>query len=161
MRSKYLVLLGALATVIVMAVYFYLHPSYKLSLEAKVYYSIGDYDSALETAQKAYEQNEYNRMAFTVLVQSKNAKKFLEFIRMAKEYYAKIETISQKETISNADRQKIKMLTQIVLESYKRLNATRLTDEVLVEDAKKYYENFVALHRRVFEQRSDDANATD
>jgi len=161
MRSKYWLLIAALLTVAVMVLYFYMHPSYKLSLEAKVYYSIGDYDSALKTAKKAYQMDTYNRMAFTVVVQSRHAKKHLEFIEMAKEYYAKIKKISQQQEVSKADRVRIKMLTQIVLDSYKRLKATPLIDTVLIEDAKKYYENFMQLQQRLFKQRSDDVTTTD
>ena len=121
MRSKYWLLIAALITIAAMVLYFYMHPSYKLSLKAKVYYSIGDYDSALQAAKKAYEMNSYNRMAFTIVVQSRHAKKHLDFIQTAKTYYAKIKDISQQENVSKADKIRIKMLTQIVLDSYKRL----------------------------------------
>jgi len=113
MQTKQLSALAALLLLVVMAVYFYLHPSYRLSLEAKIYYTIGEYDSAHETASQAYELNKYNRMAFTIMVQSKNAQKFLEFISMAKEYYAQIQSIAAKPEVTNADKVKIRCFQKL------------------------------------------------
>lgn len=150
MHTKHLWGFGALLLLVAMAVYFYLHPSYRLSLEAKIYYTIGEYESAYEIAEQAYELNQYNRMAFTVMVQSKNAQKFLEFIEMAKEYYTQIQAIAAKEDVNNADKIKIKMLSEVVLQSHKRLNPTQLTDETLVKDAQKYKDNFQKLYDDLF-----------
>ncbi|MGM0622680.1 MAG: hypothetical protein ACQESH_01535 [Campylobacterota bacterium] len=157
MRSKQLYALGALLLLAVMALYFYLNPSYRLSLEAKAYYTIGDYQNAYTVASQAYERNNYNNMAFTIQVQSQNALKHIEFIELAKQYYAQIQQISNKKEISRADKLKIKMLAEVVLQSYERLKSKMLHDKVLVEDAKKYRDNFQKLYDSLFrdEDRGD------
>lgn len=161
MQSKYLYMIGAFLFLAAMALYFYLHPSYRLSFEAKIYYTIGDYDSAYEVASKAYAMNEYNTMAFTIKVQSENANRYRDFIKLAREYYAKIEEISQKKDIQKSDKLRIKMLSEVVLQSYKRLNPTRLTDKILVKDAKRYYESFQKLYDNLFDESLKlDNNAT-
>jgi hypothetical protein len=153
MHSKNIYAFASLLFLAVMALYFYLHPSYRLSLEAKIYYTIGDYDSAYEVASKAYEINSYNTMAFTVMVQSSRANEYRDFIAFAKESYEKIEAISQQEDITKADRIRIKMLAEVVIEKYKRLNSTKLTDKGLIEDAKYYNDTFLKLYENLFETK--------
>ena len=152
MRSKQFYAFGALLLLAAMALYFYLNPSYRLSLEAKAYYTIGDYHNAYTLASQAYERNSYNNMAFTIQVQSQNALEHIEFIELAKQYYAKIRQISNQEQISRADKLKIKMLAEVVLQSYERLKSKMLHDKVLVEDAKKYKDNFQKLYDSLFNE---------
>ncbi len=153
MQSKLVYSVIALLLLVGMGVYFYLNPSYKLSLEARIYYTIGDYVSAKESASRAYEMNPYNRMAFTVMVQSTTAMKYREYIAMAKEYYSQIKEISQKDNIGKADRAKVKMLAEVVIQSHERLVPTRLTDRELIEDAAYYKDAFVSLYEKLFDTK--------
>ena len=56
----------ALLMIIFMGLYFFLHPSYQKSLQAKYYYEIGDYKEALELAKESFHgvTNEYIPIAW-------------------------------------------------------------------------------------------------
>lgn len=150
MQSKQWYAFIALLLLVVMAIYFYLHPSYRLSLEAKIFYTIKEYENAYEVASSAYELNHYNNMAFTIMVQSKNALRHEAYIKRAKEYYERIEQISAKDTVSSADKIRIKMLCEVILAEYKKLNPTRLTDKELVQEAKQQNDRFQTLYDSIF-----------
>lgn len=51
------------------------NPSYQKSLEARFYYTIGDYNKAYNLAKEAFEQDLYNRMASAVMIQPQTALK--------------------------------------------------------------------------------------
>ena len=62
-------------------VYFNSNSSYKDSIEARIYYFLGNYKKAYELAKKAYEKDSYNKMANTVLTQSKIAIDYEKYIQ--------------------------------------------------------------------------------
>ena len=61
---------------IVLGVYFYysFNKSYVISKEAKKYYKQGNFQEAYALAKKAYEEDSYNRQAFTLWFIQKRAK---------------------------------------------------------------------------------------
>jgi len=120
--------------------------SYKYSLEAKVKYAMGDYKDAIELAQKAYELDPYNKMSFSILTQSKISIKFLDYIEDAKIYLKKIDNISNKKQIKEADTIKIKMICEVMIGRYKKLAPTVLTPPKLIEKSKKYYLEFKNIY---------------
>jgi len=128
--------------------------SYRYSLEAKTYYEFGEYQKAYQLAQKAYKLDKYNRMAFTILTQSKIAKEWDEFIKDSKSYFMQIESISNKETISKADKIRIKMMLEIIIGEYKNLPNSKLTNKSLINKAKKQYIKAKELYDGIFKKRT-------
>lgn len=129
-----------------MGVYFLLDSSYEKSIEAKYYYSINDYERAYELSKVAFEENSYNKMASTIMTQSQVAIKYTTYINSAREYISQISKMGQEDTISPQNRAKIGMICAIMIDSYPKLTPTKLTDQILIDDAKEYYEKFLDLH---------------
>ena len=149
MNSKYFFPITAFVLVLIMVIYFLSHPSYEKSLEAKYYYEMGDYNKAYKSANEAFSMDLYNRMAATVMAQSKTALKYVKYIDEAKKYMLDINEIANKTTISDADRAKIKMMSEIVVDSYTKLAPSVMTNKSLVNEAKKYHDNFEKLLEKV------------
>ncbi len=140
-----------LLLVLAIAVYFYyiFDKSYVLSAEAKKYYRAGDFKEATELAQKAYDLNSYNRMAFTVLVQSQESLKWKKYIDETSKYLAFIEAVSYKESIPKSDLIRIKMICEISIASYEKLNQNNMMiDPILKKEA-------TALHREILATKDE------
>jgi len=140
-----------LIVVIFIGVFFILFSdSYKLSLEARVKYAMGEYKEAQELAREAFELDPYNKMAFSILAQSKISVKLIDYINDSKKYLKKIEELSAKGNFSNADKIKIKFYCEIQLERYKKLAPTVMTDRKLYEECTKLYKKFKKIHEELF-----------
>jgi len=113
------------------------------------FYEMHEYKEAYAKASEAFELNVYNRMASTIMAQSKTALKYVKYVKNAQKYMEEINTIAQKESISDADRAKIKMISEIMVSSYKKLAPSVITDKVLVKKAKNYYQDFEKLFEKV------------
>ncbi|WP_457745354.1 hypothetical protein [Sulfurimonas sp.] len=148
MKNKFL-LAFALIVLVIMGLYFLINPSYEKSLEAKYYYEVGEYQRAYKLANEAFSMDVYNRMASTIMAQSKTSMKYKKYIDQAKAYMKKINEIASKESISDADRAKIKIMSEIMVDSYIKLAPSVITDSDLVHEAAKYYENFEKLLEKV------------
>lgn len=149
MKTKYLFPIIALGLVSIMGVYFLVNPSYEKSIEAKYYYEVGEYDRAYSLANEAFSIDVYNRMASTIMAQSKTSLKYVAYINQAKTYLAQINAIAQQENISDANRAKMKIMSEIVVDSYSKLAPSIITDKELVKNAQKYHDDFEALLERV------------
>jgi tetratricopeptide (TPR) repeat protein len=132
-----------------MAVYFIINPSYQKSIEAKYYFEIGEYEEAYELANEAFSMDVYNRMASTIMAQSTTSLKYVKYINQAKGFLKQINEIAAHESISAADRAKMKIMSEIMVDSYVKLAPSIITDEVLVQDAKKYRDDFKRLLEKV------------
>jgi len=149
MKAKILFPLIAFGLIIIMVIYFLINPSYERSLEAKYYYETGDYKKAYELASEAFSMDVYNRMASTIMAQSKISMKYKKYIDQAKEYMQKINNIISQQDISDADRAKIKMMSEIMVDSYVKLAPSVITNEALVEEAARYYKDFEQILEKV------------
>ncbi|SFV53104.1 hypothetical protein MNB_SM-5-1087 [hydrothermal vent metagenome] len=149
MSSKLFFPITAFIFLLMMAIYFLSHPSYEKSLEAKYYYEMGEYHKAYKSANEAFSMDRYNRMAATVMAQSKIALKYEDYIDLAKRYMVAINKIATKTTISDSDRAKIKMMSEIVIDSYTKLASSVMTDKSLLLEAKKYHKSFEKLLEKV------------
>ncbi|MBA1433047.1 MAG: hypothetical protein FAF04_05535 [Epsilonproteobacteria bacterium] len=149
MKAKILIPLTALGLILAMVVYFLLNPSYEKSLEAKYYYETGNYEKAYELAQEAFSMDIYNRMASTIMAQSKTSLKYVKYVKQAKEYMQRINEIASKESISDADRAKIKLMSEVMVDSYVKLAPSVITDKALVEEAASYHKSFEKLLEKV------------
>jgi len=151
MPSKLLSLIIAVLFALVALWYFSFSSSYQKSLQARWYYSTGDYEYALKMADEALKMEPYNRMAMTVVTQSRTAMKFVRYNSQAKEYLDKIETIVSKKTIEKSDKIRIKFMCDVMIEQYPYLVATVLTDKSLKEESHTYFLQFKQLHAKITE----------
>jgi len=153
MRAYKLIMKIVVAFVVIVAIYtFGFTESYKTSLKAKLKYLEGDYKEAKKLAREAFDKDPYNRMAIGVLAQSKISVEFVDYIEDAKKYIAKIEELTKKENFSKRDKIRIKTMCEVMIESYKKLNSTVMTDKKLKEEARRYYEKFKSIYERFFKE---------
>lgn len=124
--------------------------SYKLSLKARMKYFTGEYKEARVLAKEAFELDPYNKMAFSILAQSKISAKLLDYIEDSKRYLKKIETLSAKGNFSEADKIKIKFYCEIQLAKYDKLAPTVMTDRELYEACTAEYKKFKKIHEELF-----------
>jgi len=139
----------AFVLIAILGITLVVNPSYERSLEAKYYYEMGEYEDAYELATEAFELDRYNRMASTIMAQSKTSLKYVKYINEAKGYMKQINDMAQNETITMAQRAKIKLMSEIMVKSYVKLAPSVITDSALVQEAKKYYDDFENLLEKV------------
>ncbi len=132
-----------------MALFFLTNPSYEKSLEAKYYYETGDYQEAYKIAAEAFSLDLYNRMASTIMAQSKTSLKYVKYIKQAKNYLKEINEIIAQDTITSGQKAKIKLMSEIMVESYIKLAPSVITDKELVQEAQKYFEEFEKILEKV------------
>ena len=149
MKAKILIPLTALGLIVAMVVYFLINPSYEKSLEAKYYYETGNYEKAYELAKEAFSMDVYNRMASTIMAQSKTSLKYVKYVQQAKEYMRQINEIAAKQSISDADRAKMKLMSEVMIDSYVKLAPSVITDKALVQEAAQYHKSFEKLLEKV------------
>ncbi len=153
MQSRLTYLLIALSLLAAMAIFAFTNPSYEKAFEARWQYFMGNYDEAYEIAKEAYELDNYNRMAFTVMRQTEVAKKYLDYIREGERYLALIEDVANHPPIGEADRVRIKLMCEVMIGKYEKLSPTKLTDKELVERARQIYKKFEDLYTTLFKQK--------
>jgi tetratricopeptide (TPR) repeat protein len=150
MRSKIKLIFFTLLIFGASFYYFSTSPSYQNSTQARVYYFLGNYEKAYELAKISLEEDIYNKMASTVLTQSKIAKEYEAYIELGNEFLKRIDKISLKEEFSKEDRVRVKMMCQIMIESYSNLAPSTLTKESLQESSKKMQKKFIQLYEELF-----------
>jgi len=149
MSNKLLIAATALIFMLIMVVSFILNPSYQKSLEAKYYFEIGSYKEAYIMADEAFSLDVYNRMASTIMAQSKTSLKYVKYNDTAQDYMKQINAIANKNVISDADKAKMKIMCEIMIDSYMKLAPSVITDKDLVQETKNYYQNFEKLLEKV------------
>jgi tetratricopeptide (TPR) repeat protein len=132
-----------------MVAYFAFNPSYQRSLEAKIYFALGEYDEAQKYATEAFELNSYNRMAATIMTQSQTAMKFVNYNNQAKKFKEQISSLAQEEAITEAQRAKIRTMCLIMMDEYTKIAPSVVIDKALVDEAKQHYEEFLKLYEKV------------
>ena len=139
----------AIVLIDLFGLFFYSDNSYKLALKAKFYYESKEYEKALNLSQKALDIDIYNKMANTVLNQSKAAIKFSSYIKNGKEYLERIKKMSQS-SVSKADSERIKMMCDVMIEDFDDLKNSALLDHELKNEALNTKEIFVKLKNELF-----------
>ena len=139
----------AIFLIVLFGLFFYSDNSYKLALEAKFLYENKEYEKALNLSQKALDIDIYNKMANTVLNQSKAAIKFSSYIKNGKEYLERIKKMSQS-SVSKADNERIKMMCDVMIEDFDNLKNSALLDSELKNEALNTKEIFVKLKNELF-----------
>lgn len=149
MKPKTLISLFALLTLLAMATFFLINPSYEKSLKAKYYFETGDYKEAYSLAKESFGLDVYNRMAATVMAQSKTSLRYVSFNKNAKKYMADIDEIAGHKDISEADKAKIRLICGIMIDSYIKLAPSVVTDKELVQESARYNTKFEKLLEKV------------
>ena len=139
----------AIFLIVLFGLFFYSDNSYKLALEAKFLYENKEYEKALNLSQKALDIDIYNKMANTILNQSKAAIKFSSYIKNGKEYLERIKKMSQS-SVSKADSERIKMMCDVMIEDFDDLKNSVLLDNELKNEALNTKEIFVKLKNELF-----------
>ena len=129
-----------------------LSPTYKLSLEAKYYFEKEDFKRAYELAKEAYILDPYNKMAFSILTQSKIATTYQNFNTDFNNYFDKIKKISKQKNISDKDKKRVKIMLEILIDEYKNLKPSILLPKSLKEKSEKNYKKVKELYERVFKK---------
>ena len=88
-------------------------------------------------------------MATTTLNQSKAAIKFSSYIKNGKEYLERIKKMSQS-GVSKADKERIKMMCDVMIEDFENLRNSALLDDGLKSEALSTKEVFVKLKNELF-----------
>lgn len=134
-------------------VYFFLfNDSYKKSLQARVYFGLGEYDKAFMLSNEAYLSDPYNRMALTILNASKASLKYEKYIQDAKKYLKTIEKISSEKSINKSQLAKIKLICEVMMGQYEKLKPIIINDGDLVETATKEYKKFKKIYEELFKK---------
>jgi len=141
--------LVALFIVLIMSLYVIFNPSYQKSIEAKYYYETGDYKEALTLANEAFNLDIYNRMASTIKAQSLIALNYRSYNNDAKNYMAQLNALAKHQTLSDADKAKIKLICEIMIARYKKLSSSIVTEKKLIQESANYYKNFEKLLEKV------------
>jgi len=149
MKNKLFVVLVGVSILTMMFVYFQINPSYEKSIRAKYHYEMAEYKEAYVLANEAFSLDVYNRMASTVMAQSKISLQYVAYLDDAKNYMKKVNEIATHEVITNADKAKMKLMCKIMIESYVKLAPSVVTDTDLVQEAASYYKNFEHLLEKV------------
>jgi hypothetical protein len=130
--------------------YFSKSSSYQKSIQAKVYYSLDNYDEAFRLSKLAYAEDNYNKMALTIFTQSKISKSYVDYIAEGKDYLQKISDISGHRKLTVGDTERIKLMCDVMIEKYQFISPTKLTNPALVNEAKNTYEKFEKLYKELF-----------
>ena len=154
LKTKIFFIILSIFFVISIFFYYTLDKSYSLSSEAKAAFKNKDYDLAYNLSSKAYEINQYNRMAFTLMIQSKETKKWKQFIKQAQKYMKFIDNVvTNSKTIKNSDKARIKMIKEIIESDYKKLNfKNSFIDNELKKESKKLYSNIIVVSQKILKE---------
>jgi hypothetical protein len=150
MSSKFTVVSVSIIILTLSWVFFATDSSYQEAIKARFYYEIANYEQAHALAKTAYEKDSYNKMAYTVLVQSEISLKYDRYIKRGEAYMEQILAISKGDSVNNAQAAKIKLMCEIMIEDFVNLAPSRLTSESLQDEAKNMRDKFLELQKRLF-----------
>ena len=149
MNSKVFISVFSSSILIIMGLFFLLNKSYEKSIKAKYYYEIGDYKKSYQLSKEAFGEDIYNRMASTIMAQSKTSLKYVAFIDEAQSYMKEINKIATNDIISDADKAKIRLMCEIITKSYVKLAPSVITNDDLTKQSAKYNTMFEKLLEKV------------
>ncbi len=149
MLTKFFFTFFATFIISIMLAYFFMSTTYEKSLEAKYYYTIGDYDRSYELSVESFKLDKYNKMAYTLMAQSKISIDYVKYIDQAKDFMLTVDQISKNASIEKRDKVRMKMMSEIVIGSYKKLSPSVMIDDNLKKDASFYFNEFTKLHEKL------------
>ncbi len=113
-------------------------------------FMLGNYESAYNLAKKALNEDSYNKMANTIVIQSQIALTYEKYIEQGNSYLKIIDSISSKKEYSKKDKTKIKFMCEIIIQGYDELKPSTLTDDNLLKNSKKMQKKFQQLYEELF-----------
>ena len=135
------------------------NPSYKLSIEARYYYAIGDYELAYDLANQALIIREYNTMAFHIKNRRGLTLEMINFNQEAEDFFKKIKTLVQQKPLKKPNKVRIKMMSEIILSKYETLSFSLVEDDEVKNKAKKYFKEFKTIHDKILTLLGDEKDA--
>jgi len=88
------------------------------------------------------------------MVHSKESKNWIDFIDESKRFLEYMQTIAQKEFIEDSELARIKMMSEITIEKFKKLNQkNRLIDDSLKTKAIKIHQEIVEVYEQLFKNK--------
>jgi len=152
MLKKFLFIFLLILSSFLIVYFFLFNNSYKKSLQARVYFGLGEYDKAYMLSNEAYLEDPYNRMALTILNASKASLKYKKYIKDAKKYLMQIKKISGKKSITSSELAKIKLICEVMTGQYEKLKPIVISDGDLVENSTKEYKKFKKIYEELFKK---------
>jgi HEPN domain-containing protein len=134
--------------------YFEFNPSYRLSVEARFYFALSDYEEAYKLADESLKIREYNTMAFHIKTRSQIALNVINFNLEADKFESDIRKIVTERSLTRGDKLKIKMISDIIISKYKNLSLDLVDDIELIEKAKRHFHNFEKINGDVLKSLS-------
>jgi len=132
--------------------YLILNPSYQKSVEAKLYYSMGEYQVAYKLADEALKMREYNNMAFSIKTKSRLILEFINYNSESDEFFKKIDRIIYSyNSVPRSEKIRIKMMCEVMIGRYEKLSFSLVDDEEIKERAKYNYTKFDTIYKKVKE----------
>ena len=147
-KAKFL-LIFTITILALFTMFFLANPSYQKSIEAKFYYKTGVYDLAYLLSKEAFELDNYNKMATTIMTHSKLAMEYESYIKDSKKYTQEIKELLKQNSLSKSDKAKIKLISEIMVKRYQKLTPSVAIDKNLKQNARKIYENFRKILEKV------------
>jgi predicted transcriptional regulator len=89
-------------------------------------------------------------MAFTIYTQSKIAKEWKLYLQDCENYFKKINEIAKKSNITDKERQRVKLMLEILIDEYKNLKPSLLIDDNLKQKSNQQYLKAKELYEKVF-----------
>jgi len=129
--------------------YLQYNPSYKLSMEAKYYYTIAEYQLAYDLADKSLKLREYNTMAFHIKNRSKLTLEVINFNLESKDFEKKISNIIKKSFIPKSDKLRTKMMSDVIISKYQNLSLSMVEDDEVKNLALKNFIKFKKINSQV------------
>ena len=148
MKSKFSLIIAALF-IIFAAIFFGANKPYRLAFEAKFYYQTGDFKKAFELSSEAMRLDAYNKMAATLVNQSRNSLKFRSYLDDGERYASMIKKMSLAQILP-ADKKRILLMCDVMIEGYGELPNSPLVGRELKNDAKNMKENFARVKNELF-----------
>ena len=148
MKSKFSLIIAAIS-ILFAAIFFGADKSYRLAFEAKFYYQTGDFKKAFELSSEAVGLDAYNKMAATLVNQSRNSLKFRSYLDDGERYASMIKKMSLAQILP-ADKKRILLMCDVMIEGYGELPNSPLVERKLKNDAKNMKENFARVKNELF-----------
>ena len=82
------------------------------------------------------------------MTQSQFSLRYIRYIEDAKRYIKQIESFIKECGVDEAKRAKVRTIADIMIKSYEKLIPSVVVDELLIQEARLYYEKFAKLHQK-------------
>jgi len=124
-------------------------PSYRMSIQAKLASSSGDYEKAHELATQAELLDPYNRMAMAIARESEDQLALKRYIRDAKETQKVIMGLLSQKSITKEQKLRIKLMLEVAIGQYENSASIKRVGNDLT--SAQLYKWFADLYARAYQ----------